>query len=564
MKISYYALHRTLFLTIALCGLFAISTVFAQLAGAGMQSATAADYWDPSAAQTFYVTNMSSRSIQVSFESQSPVQLDSAQYRIYNPTTGAYSSTVFTPDKVLYNPYKGIMTAKNLPSWKGLKVNFFINTPSGVSFSPEYPVVFSYTAYVPSAFGPTSGAIEPNNSPCEASSALPGVAYSAMPDDQYDFFSLNVPVLSRVALTLTNFVVTGQLQFRTPVVNTACSPTTSTTRIDPYWGSTPPITTSSNLPTFLNVNPGLYYARISKAADAAPSTTPYQFSWSYVPGSNPFEPNDNSCAPAAITSGVTNQAYAEDAEDWYQFTLTTTSDIQAIVSNYTASGQYVLYRQGASCSVINFLTNALGSPGQVTLTAAGQPAGTYLLRVYSSSGTNASNLYSFRVNVTANVAVWNANINTCSPMPGDDSNCPPDQSSGTLNVFWINAPGATAVRVILNGMGATGQCPAGTGTFDTGNFSPSSTPSGSWSRTGISKGYYSANLYISGPLGFRQRINMPIKMDCSFLFNKPDLQPTPIGPEVIVTAQPASDTTSPLAPPPLPVLVPENKPTPMP
>jgi hypothetical protein len=198
------------------------------------------------------------------------------------------------------------------------------------------------------------------------------------------------------------------------------------------------------------------------------------------------------------------------------------------------------------------------------MSAVNQPAGTYYLRIATSSGFSSSALYSFRVSFDA----WNPNINTCTPMPANGDNCAADQTGGKINIYWQGAPGATQVKATLSNMSAVGGCPAGTsGTRTNTNTAPTS-PTGSWSIGNINRGYYSLNLEIWGPNNqYFKRANMPIKMDCNFAANgaQGELEPTsPVVTSTVESGAPAAPVVMPTEVP-LPTEVPEGpKPTPQP
>jgi hypothetical protein len=148
------------------------------------------------------------------------------------------------------------------------------------------------------------------------------------------------------------------------------------------------------------------------------------------------------------------------------------------------------------------------------------------------------------------------NINTCTPMPPNDWNCSSNLTGGKVQVYWENAPAATHITMTLSPQTATGNCPKPGNDVLKYYHTPSTTPNGGpWEKTGISRGYWSLKLEISGPLGYRSRNNMPIKMDCDFLASSvedPLVTPIPgAEPQVLPPTEipPPVDAMKPIATP---------------
>ena len=136
----------------------------------------------------------------------------------------------------------------------------------------------------------TNGALEENDNPCQAVTALPGIVYTTFIDDQYDFFALDLPETGTITLNAVNFnVANAQLQLRSRLVDSNCSPTGSTTTL-----AFAPVTVAGTTVVASGVIPaGRYYARLNLPG-ATPSGSPaYQFKWTYQAstGSGVWNPN---------------------------------------------------------------------------------------------------------------------------------------------------------------------------------------------------------------------------------------------------------------------------------
>ncbi|MFC1464554.1 MAG: hypothetical protein ACFLMY_06880 [Candidatus Brachytrichaceae bacterium NZ_4S206] len=134
-------------------------------------------------------------------------------------------------------------------------------------------------------FAGTTGPLEPNNNPCQATPTQPGVQYTTLSDDQYDFFAMNITGTAQIQVLVQGHTIgMTQVQVRTPLKagftcpGNGADPAFSTDRIDPF-GVVP----QGGGDVLLTVNipgPGLYYIRVS-----LPTVTgngqPYRISWNY-------------------------------------------------------------------------------------------------------------------------------------------------------------------------------------------------------------------------------------------------------------------------------------------
>jgi Bacterial pre-peptidase C-terminal domain./PKD domain. len=106
--------------------------------------------------------------------------------------------------------------------------------------------------------------------------------------------------------------------------------------------------------------------------------------------SNPCEPNDDhtqACGPLA--SGQTYPNYPDDTEDWFYVEMGTAGNLQAVVTNYSATGNLLLYAEGN----YNDPIAAWGQGGSTMTVTKSVAAGTYYVRVYTASGFNTDQLY---------------------------------------------------------------------------------------------------------------------------------------------------------------------------
>jgi hypothetical protein len=122
--------------------------------------------------------------------------------------------------------------------------------------------------------GNETGPFEDNDNPCQATKTTAGTTYTSNIDDTYDFYEINVPAAGYVRLMLDNHNSPGQMQLRSPVINSNCDPVNSTTRIDPA-----AFIVNGNSQYVKFVTPGVYYARIGPVTEF--KTEPYRFLWTY-------------------------------------------------------------------------------------------------------------------------------------------------------------------------------------------------------------------------------------------------------------------------------------------
>ncbi len=96
------------------------------------------------------------------------------------------------------------------------------------------------------------------------------------------------------------------------------------------------------------------------------------------------EPNDSACAAFGVTFNNSYQFLPDDTEDWYKFTLNTTSNIGIQISNYASvDGQMIVYA-GSNCTSIVQIRHLPDISPDGSITLPGLTAGTYYVRVYTA------------------------------------------------------------------------------------------------------------------------------------------------------------------------------------
>ncbi|MCS6846934.1 MAG: hypothetical protein RMN52_04375 [Anaerolineae bacterium] len=155
---------------------------------------------------------------------------------------------------------------------------FRVVSSAGQPAPPPYNISWAYATS-------TSGSFEPNNNPCQATPTQPGIQYTTLSDDQYDFFAMNITGTAQIQVLVQGHTIgSTQVQVRTPLKagftcpGNGADPVASTDRIDPF-GVVP----AGGGDVLLTVNipgPGLYYIRVSLPS-ATGNSQPYRISWNY-------------------------------------------------------------------------------------------------------------------------------------------------------------------------------------------------------------------------------------------------------------------------------------------
>lgn len=103
------------------------------------------------------------------------------------------------------------------------------------------------------------------------------------------------------------------------------------------------------------------------------------------------EPNDSPAeAYGPLVSGVAQPSYPDDTEDWFYVEAATAGNLTAVVTNYSAEGNLLVYAEGDYAYPI-----AQWGQGGSTMTAGpvGVDPGRYYVRVYTAGDFGTTQLY---------------------------------------------------------------------------------------------------------------------------------------------------------------------------
>jgi len=126
---------------------------------------------------------------------------------------------------------------------------------------------------------PTSGLLEDNDNPCQATFAQQDTTYTSYGDDNYDFFEMRVATTGTLSMTLGADVIT-QLDLRSSLIDANCSATASTRQLAYKFI----VNNQAQIQYF--VTPGTYYARMYVANVNIPNPArAYNFRWTLTAGS---------------------------------------------------------------------------------------------------------------------------------------------------------------------------------------------------------------------------------------------------------------------------------------
>ncbi len=108
------------------------------------------------------------------------------------------------------------------------------------------------------------------------------------------------------------------------------------------------------------------------------------------------EPN-NICAQAfPLTTNQTNEFLAEDVNDWYQFSLDSTSNLTISLANFVPiAGQITVWR--GTCQNLTFLGQNGDFATAKSINLANQPAGTFYVWVINDGPLNTNDKYTLSV-----------------------------------------------------------------------------------------------------------------------------------------------------------------------
>ena len=111
------------------------------------------------------------------------------------------------------------------------------------------------------------------------------------------------------------------------------------------------------------------------------------------------EPNNGVCAAMPLMANLNYFFLADDANDWYRFTLTTPARLNVRLSNYTADGQIVVFT--GNCNSPTLIQNNGNYEPVKEVNMGERPAGTYYVWVLTDSKFNSTAPYTLRIEATA-------------------------------------------------------------------------------------------------------------------------------------------------------------------
>ena len=114
------------------------------------------------------------------------------------------------------------------------------------------------------------------------------------------------------------------------------------------------------------------------------------------------EPNNSICAAMLITTNQNHYFYADDVNDWYRFTASSSGSARVNLSNFQVSkGQLLVYTGSCSNPTRIGHNGEIGIVSAREITLSGLTAGnTYYIWVLSSEGLNPASPYNLRVEMT--------------------------------------------------------------------------------------------------------------------------------------------------------------------
>ena len=111
------------------------------------------------------------------------------------------------------------------------------------------------------------------------------------------------------------------------------------------------------------------------------------------------EPNNSVCAAMPIMINQDHYFLADDANDWYRFTLEAPAQVRVKLSNYLADGQIVVFT--GNCASPTFVANNGNYETVKEIDLGERQVGTYFIWVLSDKDFNSTSPYLLRVETTA-------------------------------------------------------------------------------------------------------------------------------------------------------------------
>ena len=111
----------------------------------------------------------------------------------------------------------------------------------------------------------------------------------------------------------------------------------------------------------------------------------------------PGEPNNGACSALPLQTNLTYYYLPDDANDWYRFTLESPAQVKAILRDFTAEGQFIIY--SGNCASPTYIRHN-GDTGVVPTRIVDlglRPAGTYFIWIISDRRLSSTQPYQLRV-----------------------------------------------------------------------------------------------------------------------------------------------------------------------
>lgn len=371
--------------------------------------------------------------------------------------------------------------------------------------------------------------LEPNNTACQATTALPGQMYNGRDDDAFDWFSFALTGTGNAAITVTGYAgAQGFLE-----IFSATGGNCAQLSVTPIASRT--LTSAATGLQVSGVASGTYYAAIRNAGTA--SQSPYTFVWSpsYALAEE-FEPNNNACQATPVLLDRAYGTFAQDQQDWFVVSVPTSGRIQILLSKLPASStnpvrtdtELYFYRENGNCNSLTRVELAAQDniipaiDGYYLLAMSNQPATKYYFQVQRNTAYNNTQPYQFFI-TQGDVGVWAPRVMSCASQEFGCSR----QNDGNITVYYYGMPPGTQLTLGITGLACGVQCGCPVGPSVTQSTFATTAESGTFNFTGISTGYY--KLYATATrTGVPQwGDEKPVKMNCEFLFTsaKPALGP---------------------------------------
>lgn len=370
----------------------------------------------------------------------------------------------------------------------------------------------------------THSELEPNNTACQATSAAAGTVYTGRDDDAQDWFTFSITGTARATFNVNAYGSTGLLEVYSST-NGACAQIASA----PI--ATKTLSSGNNRLIASGLAQGTYFAAIKR--NATPTDLIYTFSWTpEFTSVEVMEPNNTACTAATISLDRSYQTYAEDADDWFVYTLPITGRMQIVFSNVPAATTNpvttdmwpTIYRENSDCNSLTRIDLAAqdhliraASGGNYVMAMQNQRPARYYIHVNRKSAYNNTQPYQIRV-TQGDIGVWAPKVMSCESQEFGCSG----QSNGQVVVYYYGMLVGTQITLRMGGLpcGLGCGCPIGQSTPSTGFTTVSE--SGAYTFTNMLTGYYGLYANATNSTYGTWGDEKPIKMGCQFLFAADD------------------------------------------